>query len=66
MINFAREGIKRGLGELTEANCLIFKRLYSHGNLSKSIDDIVDSMPKDKLSWALTQVENSLKKKTKE
>ena len=62
VIDFTRNEIKRGLGELTEKHHLRFKRMYSHNNLDKPINDVVDSIPEDKLGWALSQVENSLKK----
>lgn len=36
--------------------------MYSHGHLDADINDVVDSMPDDKLDWAMQQVEESLKK----
>ena len=61
---FARQQIKDGLHQLTEKQQLLFKRMYSHEDLDKPIDDVVDDMPDSKLDWALQQVENSLKKLT--
>ena len=65
IINYAKEEIKSGLEKLTDKHRLFFKRLYSHGNLDKPVNDIVNELPSDKLSWALTQVENSNKKLSK-
>jgi len=62
VIEFTRNAIKEGLAKLPESNHMIFKRMYSHKNLDADINDVVDNMPDDRLGWALTQVENSLKK----
>ncbi len=63
MINFAKEQIKIGLMKLNYKHRLFFKRMYSPKDLNKPITDIVDSIPIEKLSWALSQVENTLKKR---
>lgn len=60
--DFIRDSLKRGLKRLPEKWQLTFKRMYSHKDLEKDIEAVVDDMPTDKLDWALTQVENSLKK----
>lgn len=59
---FARQWLKDGLAKLPESNHEIFKRMYSHKDLNKPINDVVDAMPADKLDWAMQQVENSLRK----
>ena len=59
---FARQTLKDGLSKLPEEWQLLFKRLYAHNHLNWSIDKIVDKMDTTKLDWAMTQVENSLKK----
>lgn len=59
---FARSQIITGLAQLSETHSEIFKRMYSHKDLSKSIPDIVRDMPEEKLDWALTQVESSIQK----
>ena len=43
---------------------MLFKRMYSPKNLGDGIDDIVDSIPEDKLDWAMQQVERSLEKQS--
>jgi len=56
----AREMLKTGLKQLPEKHQHFFKRMYSHGNLEADIENVVDSMPEDKLDWAMTQVQRSL------
>jgi hypothetical protein len=59
---FARDSLKQGLAELPENWQLTFKRMYSHGDLSKPINDVVDAMAEEQLDWAMQQVERSLTK----
>ena len=59
---FSRETLKEKLALCTSAQQLFFKRMYSHKNLEADINDVVDRMPTDKISWALTQVEKTLEK----
>ena len=59
---FARHTIKEGLAQLPDVCVLLFKRMYSPGNLELPIEEVVDKMPEDRLDWAMQQVENSLKK----
>ena len=60
--NFAREQIKAGLLQCTDPQKLLFRRMYSHKNLEKTIDDVVDAMPAEKLENALDQVERTVVK----
>jgi len=62
IVEYARQEIKKGLSQLSESHALRFKRMYSHNDLDKLIKTIVDDMPEEKLDWALTQVQNSIKK----
>lgn len=50
-----RDEIKRILGFLNEQNHLMFKRMYSHEDLEKEINQVVDEMPAHQLQWALQQ-----------
>ena len=59
---FARTELKNGLAKLPEKNQLLFKRMYSHENLDLDINTVVDSMPEDKLDWAMQQVQRTLDK----
>lgn len=61
VVRFMREQIKKGLDKLEDKHRLFFKRMYSQAIMSKSINDIIDNMPEQKLDWALTQIENTLK-----
>ncbi len=60
LADYARTKLKSGLLSLPESNQLIFKRMYSHEDLNKNIEDVVNDMPEERLDWALTQVQNSL------
>jgi len=59
---FTRETMKTEIAKLGESQQLLFKRMYSHTDMDKDINDVIDQIPIDKLSWALTQVENSVAK----
>ena len=59
---FAKELLKDLLAECTEAQQLIFKRMYCDKNLDYSINDAVDQMDDDKIDWGLTQVERTVEK----
>lgn len=64
-----RQEIKAGLAVLFERHHMLFKRMYSPDDLDADINDVVDFMPRDKLAWALMQVNNSInaqKEKEKE
>ena len=65
LIKFARDDLKKGLAQCTEAQQLMFKRMYAGGNLELSINDVVDQMSVDKLDWAMEQVDRTLAKATK-
>jgi len=34
-------------------------RMYSHEDLARDINEVVDTMPAKKLNWALQQAENT-------
>lgn len=59
---FARKKIIEGLLLCTEDQVLIFKRMYSHKNLDIDVYTMVRLIPDEKLDWALTQVERTIKK----
>lgn len=54
-----RTEIKRILSKLEDDNRMIFKRMYSHNDLDKDINLVVDAMPAKKLDWALQQCKNT-------
>ena len=59
----ARRILKVLLVQCTEGEQLIFKRMYSHKNLDVTIDEVVDNMDEDKMDWAITQCEHTVKQK---
>lgn len=59
---FIRQQLKEGLSQCTDAQQLLFKRMYSYDNFERSTEEVVDNMPDSKLDWALNQVETILKK----
>ena len=62
---YARAELKEGLADLPESNQLLFKRMYSHDDLDKPINQVVDDMPEEKLDWAMQQVERTITKERK-
>jgi hypothetical protein len=62
---YARNEIKNHLRKCTEAQQMIFKRMYAHKNLDVAIDTLVDTMPIDRLDWALALVTNTTLKNSK-
>ena len=61
----ARKSLKEGLSECSDAQQLVFKRMYANGNLDMPINDVVDRMNSDELGWALEQVLATIKKNEK-
>lgn len=59
---FARDELKKGLLQLPEGHQMTFKRMYSHKDLEKNINEVVDDMTADKLDHAMKQVQNSIHK----
>jgi len=54
-----RDEIKRILSRLEESNRTVFMRMYSHEDLTKDINIVVDEMSAKKLDWVLTQCKNT-------
>lgn len=57
---FAREDLKIGLLKCNAGQQHLFKQMYSGGKLDMNINDVVDSIDDEKLSWAMEQVEKTL------
>jgi len=57
---FARDYLKTNLVDLNEDQVLLFKKMYSHNNLEKDINEVIDEMPIGTLDWAMQQVENTV------
>ncbi len=62
---FARNELKAGLSQCTDGQQTKFKRMYSQRNMQKTIQEVVEDMPSEKLDWAMSQVENTLAKENK-
>ena len=62
IINTAKKELKELLLECTERQQFMFKRMYSHKNLDLPIHEVVDQMAVDKIDWAMTQIERTVKK----
>jgi len=59
---FARDTLLEGLNKLKAEHMLLFKRMYSHKDIEKPIDEVVRDMDTDKLDWAMTQVQETLER----
>lgn len=55
--------IKNGLDTLPESNQNVFRFMYSHEDLTRSMHDIVDNMSETQLKGALLQVERTIVKR---
>ncbi len=62
--NYARAKIKSGLAQCSEREQKMFKRMYSHDDLTLEINDVVDGMTPEKLDWAMQQIARTLEKKS--
>lgn len=60
---FARNFLKENLVKCTEGEITVFKQMYSPVVPDRSINDVIDNMPDEKLDWAISQVKNTLLKK---
>lgn len=55
-----RDILKDLLSQCTEDQQMLFKRMYSHDDLERDINDAVDQMPDDKINWAISQCERTV------
>lgn len=61
--DYAKSVLKDGLSQCTDAQQVMFKKMYAHNEMNKDINDIVDPLPEDKLDWAMQQVERTLRRR---
>lgn len=54
------------LKECNEDQKLLFIRMYSKDNTNLSIEDVVNNMTDNKIDWAITQCENTIKRNSNE
>lgn len=62
--NFAKNSLREGLAKCTEAEVIMFKKMYAEGDLTLPIGEVVEKMDEKKLDWAMTQVQRTLDMKT--
>jgi hypothetical protein len=62
----ARSVIKAGLAQCSKGQQDFFKRIYANGNYELNINTVVDRMSDKELDWALTQIQNTIKKNERE
>ena len=60
LVMFARLNLKDNLAKCSLGQQMFFKRMYSHKDLEAKIESVVDSMPDEKLDWAMQQVQRQL------
>lgn len=60
---YARSWIKENLALCTEAQQLLFRRMYSPLDTTKNINLVVDDMDADELDHAMSQIKRTLEKK---
>ena len=61
--DFARANLKDNLSKCSDSERVIFKRMYSHENIGKHINIVVDDLNTERLDWAMQQVQCTLDKK---
>ncbi len=59
--DFIRSQLKEKVLLLTDVQISVFKRCFSHKDLLKDINIVIDEMPNDKLDNALRLVNNTIK-----
>jgi hypothetical protein len=60
---FARQQIREGLKLCTERQQKVFLLMYSPKKPNVTVDEVAESMPTEKLDWALTQIETTQAKR---
>ena len=63
--DYARKTLIEGLSQLPETAQHIFKKMYSHKNLTLPIEEVVENMSEERLDWAMQQLQRSLDKTKK-
>ncbi len=59
--SFAKQTLKSKIAQCTEPQQQVFKRMYSHKDLSLDLNTIVDNMSDDQIDRGLSQVERTIK-----
>lgn len=61
LVEFARQQIRNGLNKCNSLQHDRFKKIYSNGDTSLSITEVVNKMPDEKLDHAMQLVERTIK-----
>lgn len=64
LIEITKDLIKKHLEYCTPDEIMMFKKMYSHGDLEKDINLVVDDLEDEKVDHAFTQCENTLNNDT--
>jgi hypothetical protein len=59
---FARSSLLLALKKCSLEQESMFRRMYSKGNLELPIEEVVANLSTEKLDWAMTQLQNTLRK----
>jgi hypothetical protein len=62
LIKLAKDLLVGLLNQCSEPQQLLFKRMYYHKKLDATMEETVEQMEADKLDWAITQTEETIKK----
>ena len=62
LLIFAKTKLIDGLKKCNKDQQFLFKRMYSHDNLDREIEDVVDLMDHEKIDWAMQQVQRTVLK----
>lgn len=62
LIAAAREILLKALQKLEDKHQKFFIQMYFHNNKEISVEEAVQKLPVEKIDWAITQAEATLKK----
>ncbi len=60
---FSRNWLKINLKKCSNKEQKLFKRMYSHEDIEKDIEKVIDDIKPESLEWAMAQVQRTLKQK---
>ena len=58
--SFARQWLRRNIVKCTKEQQHRFKLMYSHDDMDRTINEMVEYMDVEKLDWAMQQTERTL------
>lgn len=63
--DYSRKLVLEKLGQITTPQFIIFKRMYSSRDMDASKEQVAKNMNYEKIDWALTQLDNTIKNNQK-